>query len=204
MVSDVVFVIFLTHLSALASHFPFLFLSSSMTWKDPCYSKRCPPFAQCVSQFGAFARCVCPTKCSLVYDPICGTDRKSYFNLCALQLKACHSNVTISVAYKGTCGMGHFRVVIFIGLTSCYYGLVQIMGYQINLVVWFSVSFNDNSVAGGRGRSAQNRIRPIRRSHSCDRYPCLLTQSKSFHPSTEHLCFFVSRHELGTVISGGN
>ncbi|XP_015747432.1 PREDICTED: agrin-like, partial [Acropora digitifera] len=72
---------------------------------DPCYSKRCPPFAQCVTQFGTFARCVCPTKCSLVYDPICGTDRKSYFNLCALQLKACQSNVTISVAYKGTCGI---------------------------------------------------------------------------------------------------
>lgn len=72
---------------------------------DPCHSKRCPPYAQCVPQSRTFAVCVCPSKCRLVYDPICGTDRKSYFNLCALQLAACQSNSTVSAAYKGTCGM---------------------------------------------------------------------------------------------------
>lgn len=71
----------------------------------PCHSKRCPPYAQCVPQSRTFAVCVCPSKCRLVYDPICGTDRKSYFNLCALQLVACQSNSTVSAAYKGTCGM---------------------------------------------------------------------------------------------------
>ena len=117
--------------------------------KDPCYSKRCPPFAQCVTQFGTIARCVCPTKCSLAYDPICGTDRKSYFNLCALQLKACQSNVTISVAYKGTCGMGHFRVFDFQSFNLVLFSNLQIMGFQINRAVWFLVSFNNTSLAGG-------------------------------------------------------
>ena len=72
---------------------------------DPCYSKKCPPYAQCVPLSRTFAVCVCPGKCSLVYDPTCGTDRKSYFNLCALQLAACQSNSTVRAAYKGTCGM---------------------------------------------------------------------------------------------------
>lgn len=72
---------------------------------DPCHSKRCPLYAQCVPQSRTFAVCVCPSKCRLVYDPTCGTDQKSYFNLCALQLAACQSNSTVSAAYKGTCGM---------------------------------------------------------------------------------------------------
>lgn len=72
---------------------------------DPCYSKKCPPYAKCEPRFGTFAKCICPARCSLLFDPACGTDQKSYFNLCALQMKACQSNEMIRVAFKGTCGM---------------------------------------------------------------------------------------------------
>ena len=78
---------------------------------DPCYSKKCPPYAKCVPRFGTFAKCICPARCSLVFDPACGTDQKSYFNLCALKMKACQSNVMIRVAYKGTCGMVTISVI---------------------------------------------------------------------------------------------
>ena len=89
----------------LSLSFP-LYLSFLHGTTDPCYSKKCPPYAKCVSEFGTFAKCICPTRCSLaLYDPTCGTDHKSYFNLCALQMTACQSNLTITAAYKGTCGI---------------------------------------------------------------------------------------------------
>lgn len=90
---------------------------------DPCHSKRCPPYAQCVPQSRTFAVCVCPTKCPLVYDPTCGTDRKSYFNLCALQLAACQSNSTVKAAYKGTCGMKIDSFILFLSLPMAIKGL---------------------------------------------------------------------------------
>ena len=89
---------------------------------DPCYSKKCPPYAKCVPRFGTFAKCICPARCSLVFDPACGTDQKSYFNLCALQMKACQSNVMIRVAYKGTCGMVTITVInIYSSLYLLFY-----------------------------------------------------------------------------------
>lgn len=89
---------------------------------DPCYSKKCPPYAKCVPRFGTFAKCNCPARCSLVFDPACGTDQKSYFNFCALQMKACQSNVMIRVAYKGTCGMVTISVInIYSSLYLLFY-----------------------------------------------------------------------------------
>ena len=66
---------------------------------------------------------MCPTKCPLVYDPTCGTDRKSYFNLCALQLAACQSNSTVKAAYKGTCGMKIDSFIFFLSLPMAIKGL---------------------------------------------------------------------------------
>ena len=47
--------------------------------------------------------CQCPRGCPLSYDPVCGSDKKTYLNRCALNLDRCLTNGTVALAYKGKC-----------------------------------------------------------------------------------------------------
>ena len=42
----------------------------------------------------------CPVK---YYDPLCGTDGKTYFNKCFLEKESCRFN-NVRVKHKGSCG----------------------------------------------------------------------------------------------------
>ena len=43
--------------------------------------------------------CVCPR----LYDPVCGTDGKTYVNLCVLKCSACEQGSDLELAYPGEC-----------------------------------------------------------------------------------------------------
>nr|XP_045585762.1 serine protease inhibitor dipetalogastin-like isoform X1 [Procambarus clarkii] len=46
----------------------------------------------------------CPKACTLQYDPVCGTDGKTYSNLCDLEVEACNNpQLNLKVAHKGEC-----------------------------------------------------------------------------------------------------
>lgn len=59
------------------------------------------PMKRCLTGF-QFKGCqrVCPT----LYDPICGTDLKTYSNDCFLEMENCRSRSLVSKQYHGVCG----------------------------------------------------------------------------------------------------
>lgn len=46
----------------------------------------------------------CPTFCTAHFQPVCGSDGKTYGNLCALNAAACKDG-NIKMAKEGECGM---------------------------------------------------------------------------------------------------
>ena len=52
--------------------------------ESPCASLRCVEGAECVRDESGSAMCAC-TKCSPVYNPVCGSDNVTYPSLCHLQ-----------------------------------------------------------------------------------------------------------------------
>ncbi|KAK7088165.1 hypothetical protein V1264_022111 [Littorina saxatilis] len=51
----------------------------------------------------ATAEAECPTICPANYDPVCGSDGRTYSNTCALKVNACLSQLVIDVAHNGRC-----------------------------------------------------------------------------------------------------
>ncbi|KAJ8979080.1 hypothetical protein NQ317_015069 [Molorchus minor] len=84
-----------------------------MTYKLPdkvihsCVDVNCGVDKTCVIRNG-IPKCVCSSKCKdgkpRPKGPVCGTDGRSYRNICRLRKQACRRrSTTLSVAYKGTC-----------------------------------------------------------------------------------------------------
>ena len=50
------------------------------------------------------ATCVCNNACPLIEQPVCGSDNKTYANLCVLEAEACEREQHIKVKYNRPCG----------------------------------------------------------------------------------------------------
>lgn len=83
----------------------FLFLSSSVSFSAPCALLKCDFYAKCEAQLDGSLECVCPKQCPLSFDPVCGSDVKSYPNECTLQVESCRTKTRITVAKRGQCGV---------------------------------------------------------------------------------------------------
>lgn len=63
-----------------------------------------PPKSIC-RNVGGKASCVCPQFCPRILSPVCGSDGKSYDNLCLMEKAACEQNKTINETDFSNCGM---------------------------------------------------------------------------------------------------
>ena len=84
----------------------FLFLNLGAQCKN--FDCSAQPYSQCGLVSGK-PQCKCQLACTREYFPVCGSDGKTYGNLCTLKATACVSKNMISVAKLGQCGeLGYF------------------------------------------------------------------------------------------------
>lgn len=70
---------------------------------SPCLSMECTFGATCVVK-NQEAVCECQQVCQGRYDPVCGSDNRTYGNPCELSATACVLKKEIKVKHKGPCG----------------------------------------------------------------------------------------------------
>lgn len=75
--------------------------------KESCKDVKCDPDKSCVLRKGV-PKCVCSSKCKegklKSKGPVCGSDGRSYRNICRLKKRACRKkSPSLMVAYSGIC-----------------------------------------------------------------------------------------------------
>lgn len=82
------------------------------TQTDPCASVECLSPSVCVLDSERKPHCRCGDTCPSDFQPVCGSDGRSYSSQCHLQQEACRSQRHLRILYKGLCESGTY------GLTS--------------------------------------------------------------------------------------
>ncbi|TRZ08045.1 hypothetical protein HGM15179_019063 [Zosterops borbonicus] len=81
---------------------------------SPCRGVQCSFGASCVVQ-NQRAVCECQRHCQPRYDPVCGSDLRTYGNPCELRAMACRLQTHIDIKHKGPCGeRGDWGVVVLL------------------------------------------------------------------------------------------
>lgn len=70
--------------------------------RDPCRSVECRAGRECIVEAGQ-AQCQCMATCPDRYQPVCGSDERTYDNHCSLHRHACLTGEHIKVTHKGVC-----------------------------------------------------------------------------------------------------
>ncbi|KAH9416857.1 hypothetical protein DERP_011972 [Dermatophagoides pteronyssinus] len=80
----------------------------SCSENNACKSLKCSQYQDCeINRYG-IAQCQCPTSCTKILKPVCGTDGKTYDSDCDLKRQACLNHRNISIRYMGTCDLDNF------------------------------------------------------------------------------------------------
>ena len=71
--------------------------------EEDCSTKTCTHGATC-KVVDRKAQCTCSLQCPSTYNPVCGSDLKTYDNECKMNETACNAKEDISVLVRDKCG----------------------------------------------------------------------------------------------------
>ena len=80
---------------------------------DPCQSVECAPPAVCVLDGQRRPQCLCGTPCPSDFQPVCGSDGRSYSSQCHLLQEACRTQRNLRILFNGVCQSGDFWFLLF-------------------------------------------------------------------------------------------
>lgn len=78
----------------------------SLFLSDPCASIECLSTSVCVLDSERKPHCRCGDTCPSDFQPVCGSDGRSYSSQCHLMQEACRSQRQLRILYKGLCESG--------------------------------------------------------------------------------------------------
>ncbi len=87
----------------------------ALFYANPCWNKPCHSYATCKVINRTEAICVCPKNCTTTRQPVCGTNWKTYDNLCSLMAESCAMNDWTSLRYNGEC-----KLMILVLFVCCF------------------------------------------------------------------------------------
>ena len=71
--------------------------------ENPCNDFKCTrPNSYCSLKTGG-PTCVCERPCTREYDPVCGSDYKTYSTECMMKMLTCQANKLVTVLRRGKC-----------------------------------------------------------------------------------------------------
>ncbi|CAG7786347.1 unnamed protein product [Allacma fusca] len=73
---------------------------------DPCETVHCPAPQVCHLDEDRRPHCRCGEMCSADFNPVCGSDGKTYSNECIMRQEGCRSRRDLRIIYRGKCSSG--------------------------------------------------------------------------------------------------
>ncbi|CAL8148206.1 unnamed protein product [Orchesella dallaii] len=73
---------------------------------DPCEDILCTSPQVCHLDEGRRAVCRCGEVCTMDFNPVCGSDGKTYANECVMRQEGCRSRRDLRIIYRGKCSSG--------------------------------------------------------------------------------------------------
>ena len=68
-----------------------------------CSTKRCQYYSKCFQPTTGEANCRCPSQCENHFQPVCGSNLRTYQNYCFLKSDSCKQQLEINKIYNGVC-----------------------------------------------------------------------------------------------------
>lgn len=87
---------------------------------DPCRGFSCPFGQLCQLDSARRPVCRCGEVCPMVFDPVCGSNGKTYANECLMREDSCRRQVDTRVIFQGECSSGKQIDLVTVLSVSCH------------------------------------------------------------------------------------